>query len=87
MACYSNAELSEIEAVVYRARIATNENQLKFQGCLIISLRAEIAKLREWIVMADNRLECKDCPQCVDIARSYLQEALNPNEQKGESGS
>jgi hypothetical protein len=40
------------------------------------TLRAEITALREWIVMADNRLECKDCPDCVDVARSYLQAAL-----------
>jgi hypothetical protein len=40
----------------------------------------EMDALREWIVMADNRLECKDCLQCVDVARSYLQEALKPFE-------
>jgi hypothetical protein len=43
---------------------------------------AEIKRLREWIGMADNRLECAahpdGCWRCADVARSYLQEALTP---------
>ena len=39
----------------------------------------EIKRLREAIVMADNRLECADCPACIDVARSYLREALAPD--------
>ncbi len=35
-----------------------------------------VAALREWIVLADNRLEIADCPQCVAVARTYLQQAL-----------
>ena len=41
-----------------------------------IKLREKIARLREAIVTADNRLEVgriADCPACVDVARSYLQ--------------
>lgn len=49
-------------------------------------LRAEVNRLREYIVMADNRLETAHsgnndvCRACVDVARSYLQAAL-ANEQ------
>jgi hypothetical protein len=42
---------------------------------------AEIERLREAIVMADNRLEVADCPLCVDVARSYLQAALEQSSQ------
>ena len=41
---------------------------------------AEVKRLREWIVMADNRLECSSCERCVDVARSYLKEALTPTQ-------
>lgn len=30
----------------------------------------------EYAEMADNRLDCKGCPECVEIARSYLREAI-----------
>lgn len=30
----------------------------------------------EYIEMADNRLECEGCPQCLSLARSYLVEAI-----------
>ena len=40
----------------------------------------DLAKVKELLEMADNRLECADhdggCWRCADLARSYLQEAL-----------
>ncbi len=39
-------------------------------------LRILNAALREWIELADNRLEIADCPRCVEVARTYLKEAL-----------
>lgn len=51
---------------------------------LIEYLQAENARMREAIEMAENRLECAlygenpVCKHCVDLAQSYLQEALAP---------
>lgn len=42
----------------------------------------EIERLREWIVMANNQLECKDCQKCINLARSYLQQALKPRNKR-----
>ena len=40
----------------------------------------DLAKVKELLEMADNRLECADhdggCWRCADLARSYLQVAL-----------
>ena len=33
-------------------------------------------KIIDYIKMADNRLECEGCSQCVSVARSYLVEAF-----------
>src|SRR4051812_28758058 len=43
-------------------------------------LSDECERLRYLIMMADNRLECEDCPRCIDLARSYLKEALEPGD-------
>ncbi len=45
-------------------------------GREIARLRIFIAELVEWIVLADNRLET-DCQQCVKVARTYLQAAID----------
>jgi hypothetical protein len=43
----------------------------------------EIERMRKLIVMAYDRLYSKDCLQCVDVARSYLQEAMKPSTREG----
>jgi Protein of unknown function (DUF1192) len=59
----------------------------------ILDLKAEIARLREAIVLAENRLEAAHseaahsgnddvCRACVDVAQSYLQAALANEEGK-----
>lgn len=37
---------------------------------------ARVKEALDYIKMADNRLECEGCGQCVSVARSYLVEAL-----------
>lgn len=46
-------------------------------------LKSEIARLKEAIEMANNRLECSlldegVCRHCVELAQSYLKEGLAP---------
>ena len=56
--------------------------RLRIKCSELFEARINLHRLREAIALADNRLEVADCPACVDVARSYLREALAADEEK-----
>lgn len=74
--------MSDQDASAYWAQITADyEARITDLHSLLTNREAEIGRLREAVVMADNRLKAAllgdvVCEHCVKVAQSYLKEVL-----------